>query len=54
MELELTERSQQLLDILMTIPPKLDVAKEYLDANHLSADEVTRVANVYADKCFRD
>lgn len=54
MELELTERSQQLLDILMTIPPKLDVAKEYLDANHLSADEVTRVANVYADKCFLD
>ena len=52
MELELTERSQQLLDMLMTIPPKLDVAKEYLAANHLSVDEVTRVGNVYADKCF--
>lgn len=52
MELELTEGSQELLDLLMTIPPKFDAAKAYLDTNPLSSDEVTRVANVYADNCF--
>lgn len=46
MELELTEGSQELLDLLMTIPPKFDAAKAYLDTNPLSSDEVTRVANV--------
>lgn len=54
MELELSERSQELLELLMTIPPKLDLAKKYLETHQLSADEVTRVANIYADKCFRD
>jgi len=53
MELELSERSQKLLELLMTIPPKLDLAKKYLETHQLSADEVTRVANIYADKCFR-
>lgn len=54
MELELTERSQELLELLITIPPQLDIAKKYLETNQLTADEVTRVANIYADKCFRD
>ena len=54
MELELTERSQELLELLMTIPPQFDIAKKHLEAGQLTADEVTRVANVYADKYFRD
>ena len=54
MELELTRRAQELLELLMTVPPKFDIAKKYLEVNQLTADEVTRVANVYADKCFRD
>lgn len=54
MELEISNRSQQLLELLMEIPPRFDVAKSYLEVNQLSPDEVTRVANVYADKCFLD
>ena len=54
MELELTERSQGLLELLMTIPPQFDMAKGYLEANQLTADEVTRVATMFADKCSRD
>lgn len=54
MELEIANRSQQLLELLMEIPPRFDVAKSYLEVNQLSPDEVTRVANVYADKCFLD
>ena len=54
MELELSEQSQELLNLLMTIPPKLNSAREYLDVNHLSPDEVTRIANVYADTCIRE
>ena len=54
MELELTERANQLLELLMTIPPQFESAKSYLAENKLSSDEVTRVANIYADKCFRD
>lgn len=54
MELELTDRSKRLLELLWTIPPQFEEAKAYLDANQLSADEVTRVANIYADKCSRD
>lgn len=54
MELEITNRSQQLLELLTEIPPRFDVAKSYLEVNQLSPDEITRVANVYADKCFLD
>lgn len=54
MELELTERSQELLNLLMSIPPQFEAAKAYLDTNLLSANEVTRVANIYADKCCWD
>lgn len=52
--LELAESSKRLLELLWTIPPQLEAAKDYLDLNQLSADEVTRVGNIYADKCFRD
>lgn len=54
MELKLTGKAQRLLELLMEIPPKFEDARSYLEVNQLSPDEVTRVANIYADKCFLD
>ena len=54
MELSLTKRSQYLLELLLTNPPQFESAKNYLDGAQLSVEEVTRAANIYADRCFRD
>ncbi len=52
--LNLSEKSKCLFELLSSIPPQFEAAKDYLDAHQLSADEVTRVGNLYADKCFWD
>ena len=54
MDLPLNDKSQQLLDALMTIPPDLATAKKLLQQECFSSDEVTKVAMRYADECFLD
>lgn len=48
----LTMREQKLLDALAAIPPNMDKAEQYLKAEQLECDEVTRVAIEYAYQCF--
>jgi len=54
MELSLTERTRQLLALLLTVPPRFDEAKTYLSQHPLSADELTKAGICYADNCFLD
>jgi hypothetical protein len=54
MDLPLNDKSQQLLDALMTIPPDLATAEKLLQQECFSSDEVTKVAMRYADECFLD
>ena len=52
MHIELSEREQKLFDYLTVIPPDMNGAEHYLQAETLDRDEVTRVAIEYADACF--
>lgn len=54
MDLPLNDKSQQLLDALMTIPPDLATAEKLLQQECFSSDEVTKVAMRYAEECFLD
>lgn len=54
MDLLLNDKSQQLLDALMTIPPDLATAEKLLQQECFSSDEVTKVAMRYAEECFLD
>lgn len=54
MELQLTSRAQRLLELLMVIPPRFEAAESLMKEHNLSPDEVTRVGNIYAEKCFLD
>lgn len=52
--LNLSEKSKCLFELLSSIPPQFEAAKDCLDTHQLSADEITRVGNLYADKCLWD
>lgn len=54
MDLPINEKSQRLLDTLMTIPPDFAAAEKLLQQECFSSDEVTKVAMRYADECFLD
>ena len=54
MDLPMNEKSQRLLDTLMTIPPDFSTAEKLLQQECFSSDEVTKVAMRYAEKCFLD
>lgn len=51
-DLILNEKAQRLFDYLMEIPVDLVTVEHYLCVEALTADEVTRAAIAYADKCF--
>lgn len=48
----LNEREKKLLDLLLAIPPKMDDAECYLQAEGLKGKEITKVAIEYTEYCF--
>lgn len=54
MALPLNEKSEQLLNVLLNIPPDLSAAEKLLQQERFSSDELTKVAMRYADECFLD
>ena len=54
MSVELNEKGQQLFELLITVPPSLKEAEEFLNSNDLTADDVTKVGINYADECYCD
>ena len=54
MGLPINEKSQRLLDALMTIPPDFSAAEKLLMREAFSREEVTKTAIRYAEECFLD
>ena len=51
MDLPMNEKSQRLLDTLMTIPPAFSAAEKLLKQESFSGEEVTKTAIRYAEEC---
>ena len=54
MELQLNEKSQQLFELLMQIPPDFSAAESLLKQDTFFSEEVTKVAINYAEECVMD
>lgn len=54
MVLPLNEKSEQLLNILLNIPPDFSAAEKLLQQECFSSDEVNKVAMRYTDECYLD
>lgn len=54
MALPLNKKSQQLLDLLLTIPPNFVSAEVLLQQESFSSEEVTKTAICYAEECVMD
>lgn len=54
MELELTATEQNLLNLLLELPPGFEDAKNLLQTEQLPADSITKVGIEYANACFLD
>lgn len=52
--IELTPKSEELFQLLTTIPPNLEKAERFLREENLSPREVTKIGICYVGECFCD
>lgn len=54
MDLPLNDLEQNLLDTLLEIPPKYEIARSKIEETNISAESITKVGIKYAAECFLD